>query len=424
MTTEPRLRSRLPPVFESLASLYGPADPAFRTLIVEAGDQWALPPSPAQEVDVLLWGRLGRNVRPSMDALPFAARRELAILRVRARPPAGLRLAELHRLPLVPRPGRIRRAIRAATLGGVLAELVRGDRPQRVIDAVALEAGAPSIGRGLRPSGDGSALGRLVLEDGTLAELRVSRVGHIKDPARGRDALLALAAGDVPLVPRPLRGGTTAGTAWATESVLTGEHVHALTRDLLDQIIRFLATLPAGPPGKRAVDDQLAEVAGIFPEHAAALRSVAATGERWGAALPPVLIHGDMWLNNVFVTDGRLTGVFDWDTWHPAGLPGTDLLNLLAAEARTQRGRDIGPLFVDGYWRSAEVLDALRPYFVARGLPFPDTAGLAAIAVGWWASRIAGSLHRARRLVDDPAWTRTNITDVLARFEELEPELG
>ena len=44
MTTERRLRSRLPPVFESLAYLYGPADPGFRTLIVEAGDRWAAAP--------------------------------------------------------------------------------------------------------------------------------------------------------------------------------------------------------------------------------------------------------------------------------------------------------------------------------------------------------------------------------------------
>ncbi len=424
MTGEGPLRSRLPPVFESLASLYGPADPGFQTLIVDAGDRWALPQSPPGEVDVLLWGRLGRNVRPSMNAIPFAARRELAILRVRAGPPSGLRLAELHRLPPVPRPGRIRQVIRAAALGGVLVELVRGDRPQRVIDAVALAAGAPSIGRGLRPSGDGSAVGRLVLKNGALAALRVCSVRHTKDPARGREALLTLAAADVPLVPKPIRGGTTAGAAWATESVLTGKHVQQLTPDLLDQITRFLAALPVGPSGQRAVDDQLAEVADVFPEHAAALRSVASAGARWGTSLPSVLIHGDMWLNNVFVADGRLSGVFDWDTWHPAGLPGTDLLSLLAAETRTQQGRDIGLLFVDDYWRSAEVLDALRPYFAARGLPFPDTVGLAAIAIGWWASRMAGSLHRARRVVDDPDWTRSNITDVLAKVDQLEQELG
>jgi Ser/Thr protein kinase RdoA (MazF antagonist) len=263
-----------------------------------------------------------------------------------------------------------------------------------------------------------------MLDDGTLAELRVSRVGHTKDPGRGREALLALAAADVPLVPKPLGGGTTAGAAWATESVLTGEHVHALTPDLLGQVTRFLAALPAGLPDRRAVDDQLVEVAGVFPEHAPALAHVAAAVARWGEAVPPVLIHGDMWLNNVFITDDRLSGVFDWDTWHPAGLPGTDVLNLLAANVRTQQGRDIGPLFVDDYWRSPEVRDALRAYFDARGMPFPDAAGLAAIAVGWWASRMAGSLHRARRDVDDPAWTRANIVDVLAKIEQLERELG
>jgi Phosphotransferase enzyme family len=424
MTTERVPRSRLPPVFESLAFLFGPASPGLETLIVEAGDGWALPPHPAPGIDVLIWGRLARNVRPSLNAIPFVARRELAILRVRARAPGGLRLAELHRLPPVSRPGRVRRGIRTVALGGVLAELTRGDRPERVIDAVAAAAGAPSIDHGLRPSGDGSALGRLVLDDGTLAELRVSRVGHTKDPARGREALLALAAADVALVPKPLRGGTTAGAAWATESVLTGEHVQALTPDLLDQVITFLAALPAGPSDRRAVDDQLTEVAGVFPEHAAALAHVAVASARWGASLPPVLIHGDMWLNNVFVRDDRLSGVFDWDTWHPAGLPGTDVLNLLAAEARTQEGRDIGQLLVEDYWRSTEVLDALGAYFGARGLPFPDTAGLAAIAVGWWASRIAGSLHRARRDVDDAAWTRRNITDALAKVEQLEREMG
>ena len=289
---------------------------------------------------------------------------------------------------------------------------------------MAVAAGAPSIGRGLRPSGDGSALGRLVLDDGTLAELRVSRIGHTKDPARGHAALQALAAADVHLVPKPLRGGTTAGAVWSTESVITGEHVHTLTPDLLSRITTFVAGLPEGPTEPRAVDDQLAEAATIFPEHAAALRGVADATRRWGASLPSVLVHGDMWLNNVFVTDGRLSGVFDWDTWHPAGLVGTDLLNLLAAEARTQQRRDFGPLLIDDYWRSPDVVEALRSYFHARGLPFPDQAGLAAIALGWWSSRLYGALHRATRLIDDPAWTARNLDAALAKVERLERELG
>ena len=423
--TEPRAsRSKVPPAFESLAYLYGPEDPAHGVQMVGAGDRWAMPRSPGPEVDVLLWGRLATNARPSPASISFATRREVAVMRLRGRPPGGLRLAELHRLPPVRRPGRLRSLIRGAALGGVLAEFVRGERPTRVIDAVAAAAGAASLGRGLRPSGDGSALGRLALDDGTLAELRVSRVGHTKNPARGHAALQVLAAAEVDLVPRPLGGGTTAGAVWSTESVITGEHVEALTPDLLRQITMFLAGLPDGPAQPLAVDDQLAEASVIFPEHAAAFRDVAAAARRWGASLPNVLVHGDMWLNNVFVTDGRLGGVFDWDTWHPAGLAGTDLLNLLAAEARTQQRRDIGPLLADDFWRSPEIVEALRPYFRARGLPFPDRAGLAALAVAWWSSRLYGALHRATRLIDDPAWTARNLDTALAKVERLEGELG
>jgi hypothetical protein len=424
MTDATPTRSRVPPAFGSLAYLYGPADPAPGVVVAEAGNGWVTPDDPDPDVDVLIWGRLARNERPSPTDAAFAARRELAIFLVRTRPPGGLHLAELHRLPPVRRPGLIRRRIRAVALGGVLAELVRGDRPERVIDAVASAAGAASIGRGLRPSGDGSALGRLVLDDGRLAELRVARVGHTKDPARGHEALLALAAAGVGRVPRPLGGGTTAGAVWSTESVIDGEHVHALTPELLDQITTFLAGLPEGPADRHAADDEIAEIAGFFPEHADALGRVADAARRWGGALPHVLVHGDMWLNNVFIDHGRLSGVFDWDTWHPAGLPGTDLLNLLAAEERTQRRRDIGPLLVSDYWRSPEVVDALRPYFDQLGLAFPDTAGLAAIAIGWWSSRIYGALHRATRLIDDPAWVARNVEAGLGRIERLERELG
>ena len=424
MTGEGPLRSRLPPVFESLASLYRPADPGFQTLIVDAGDRWAVPPPPAREVDVLLWGRLGRNVRPSMDAIPFAARRELAILRCGPARQAACDSPSFigcHRSRVRGASGRpsARPPSAGSSWSSSAATVLSVSWTRSRWRPVRRRSGTDCVPAATaRPSRGSSSTTARSPSCGSAA------VGHTKDPARGREALLALAEADVPLVPKPLRGGTTAGAAWATESVLTGEHVQQLTPDLLDQITRFLAALPAGPPGRRAVDDQLAEVADVFPEHGAALRSVAAAGARWGTSLPPVLIHGDLWLNNVFVEDGRLSGVFDWDTWHPAGLPGTDMLTLLAAETRTQQGRDIGPLFVDEYWRSAEVIDAFRPYFAARSLPFPDTAGLAAIAVGWWASRISGSLHRARRVVDDPAWTRTNITDVLAKVEQLERELG
>lgn len=434
MTADPTRRSRVPPAFPSLAYLYKPADPSVVTSVVEADGHWTPPAVPATEVDVLIWGRLARNARPGAGDVADGVRREMAIRRLGAVPPPGFRLAELHRLPPVRRPGRWRRPIRAFTLGGALAELVRSSdpdvqRPPRVIDAVVTAAGADPTGVRLRAAGDGSALARLEVDGGILAELRVAKAGHTKDPAKGHAGLVALEAAGVERVPRPLGGDISAGAAWSTETVVEGHHVQDLTPTLLEQVTGFAATLPttadSGASASRsALDDQLAAVADFFPEHAAALRDVAAAAARWGRSLEPVLVHGDLWLNNVFTEGDRLTAVFDWDTWHPAGLPGTDILNLLAAEARTRDRRDFGPLLTTDYWREPEVIDALRAYFGARDRAFPDAAGLAAIATGWWASRIAGALDRATRQVDDPAWTQRNIADVLPRFERLERELG
>jgi hypothetical protein len=76
------------------------------------------------------------------------------------------------------------------------------------------------------------------------------------------------------------------------------------------------------------------------------------------------------------------------------------------------------------FWRRPEVADAFKAYFRARDEPVPDAAGQAAIATGWWASRMAGALHRGLRFIDDPAWVRRNMDDALPRFERLVQELG
>ena len=306
MTGEGPLRSRLPPVFESLASLYGPADPGFQTLIVDAGRSMGAAAAPR-----------ARDRRPAVGP----ARPERAPLHGRdpVRGDAGnSRSCECGRV----RPaasdspsfiGCHRSRVRGASgrpsartaLGGVLVELVRGDRPQRVVDAVALAAGAPSIGRGLRPSGDGSALGAA-----RPRRRRARRAAGL--PGRTYQGSGPWSGG----APRPCRGGRPPGpetAPWRHDGRGgLGDRVgpDRGARAAVDSRPRSTRSPVSsrrcrpGPPGRRAVDDQLAEVADVFPEHGAALRAVAAAGARWGTSLPPVLIHGDLWLNNVFV-DGR-----------------------------------------------------------------------------------------------------------------------
>jgi len=93
---EPPRRSRVPPPFPALAYLYRPADPSIETAIVEADERWSLPARPANDVDVLLWGRLPLNRRPSARSISYASARELAVRRLRARDRKSTRLNSSH----------------------------------------------------------------------------------------------------------------------------------------------------------------------------------------------------------------------------------------------------------------------------------------------------------------------------------------
>lgn len=414
-----------PGPFASLAHLYRPADPVHRAAIVEATPSWRTV-RPVPDVDVVLWGRLPAGGGPTGRAIIAALRREVALTRARFGPPGGLRRGAVHRLPPpVWRPGRLRRLVRRAILGGAIVEFVRRERRRRVIDEVVAAAGATSLLTAIRPSGDGSALARLRLADGSPAELRMAPEGHRKDPLHGRAALLALEASAVDRVPRPLGVGRTAGVVWTTESVMVGRHASKLSSELLGEVIALCARFPPPPSaaGPSAVEDQLAEIGAVLPEHAPQLVELTRIAGSLADGMPRVLLHGDFWLNNLLVTDGHLAGVVDWDTWHPAGVPGVDLLTLLGAVEGARSRREFGDLVIASYWRSPAVADALRTYFGARHGEIPNARGLAAIAIGWWSARVFGSLYRRSRPTEDPSWIRTNLVDPLAWFIDLGRDL-
>jgi hypothetical protein len=421
--TEPSPDGVSPQIFPALAFLYGPADRGTRAQVVEQPEGWSAGVRADPDAEVILWGRMPARGRPSAGQAVRAMRRELALVRLCARPPAGFHVAAVHRLPPVRRPGRIRMAIRSATMCGLVVELIRDRRPRRVIDEVVRAAGATGRPR-LRPSGDGSALARLHRADGRPVELRVARTGHRKDPRRGRAALLTLEAAGVPCVPRAVDVGQTAGATWATESVVAGDHARELSRALLDEVVQLCARLPEMPGPPTSIRDHLREVGEVFPHHADALADIGGAATRWTGDLPAVLLHGDMWLNNLLVADGRLTGLIDWDTWHPGGVPGADLLSLVAAEVRTRFRQDVGELLVDGFWERGSMETVLHPYFRARGLPDPDRAGRASIAVAWWAGRIAGALGRVARPADDPSWVARNVDEPVHYLTRLAERLG
>jgi hypothetical protein len=127
--------------------------------------------------------------------------------------------------------------------------------------------------------------------------------------------------------------------------------------------------------------------------------------------------HGDLWAGNLLVERGVLRGVVDWDAWHPAAVPGTDLLHLLAMQEAVRRGRSLGELWRERPWEWAAFRQLTGGYWRALGLA-PNRDVREAVAWAWWANQVACSLARLPELAMDEQWLRRNVEVVLTAFEE------
>jgi aminoglycoside phosphotransferase (APT) family kinase protein len=125
-----------------------------------------------------------------------------------------------------------------------------------------------------------------------------------------------------------------------------------------------------------------------------------------------VLGHGDLWSENLLVSDGRLTGVVDWDGWHPSAVPGVDLLHLVGIARVFAARRTIAGLVADGAWRDASLARPMAAYWRALDVE-PTDALLEVVALAWWAARLDRELARAPRDAEQPDWLRRHVTPVL-----------
>ena len=381
---------------------------AFATLLlpVEGGtflpadDRWT-PPGRWPAADVVLWGAAPRDVGAPRDAARRAARREAAIARLRARPPAGWRVAQVHRLaPGAARRDRIGRTVRRALGGGALVELHRrGARPPARITTVLARAGYrhPSADWHLGPGGallgfvEGPS-GRAVTRAALLGPAGPGTVDH------GADGLTAVAGLD--LAPRLIARGHDDGVTWSIEQAVAGAPPRELTPALVARLAARWAQLPTSGAPPTAPDQDVAAIVRHLPDRATSL-SVVAAAARSGAG-GSVLRHGDLWAGNVLVDgDARLVAVVDWDNWHDAAVPGSDLLQLLATERRHEARIGLGGVWRQRPWRDDDVRRHL-------GDVDPDAA-----AAAWWATEVAGSLQRDPSLADDERWVTENVDAVL-----------
>jgi hypothetical protein len=295
-------------------------------------------------------------------------------------------------------------------LGGAAVELSAAANASRLIDVVLSDAGVTDP-TGLRVSSGGAVVvvGRDL--DGRRVLARLASEGGGADPAIAAGALDALGAGGSPRIPRLLRRGVLRGVSWTVETLLEGRRPDRLDLRVGREAAALLARFPRaeGPPTSLAED--LAEIARLAPSRASALRQLVNTFAQ--PDLPAVLRHGDLWVGNLLVRRGSLTGVIDWDAWHSRGVPGADLLELFASAERLRAHRPLGVVWRERPWRSPGFAAFSHEYGRGFGLD-PTAEEWEIVGLAWWAAKVAGTLRRLPERAEDERWLADIVDPVLA----------
>src|SRR5439155_22587256 len=117
---------------------------------------------------------------------------------------------------------------------------------------------------------------------------------------------------------------------------------------------------------------------------------------------------GDLWRANLLQRSGHLCGVVDWDSWHPSGMPGADLLHLMGMEEAGRTRSALGKVWLRRPWRSDSFHRLTAGYWSHLAIaPSPglyEAAGLA-----WWAAHVATALRRFPGLAGDAMWLGRNV---------------
>ena len=392
-------------IFERLASLLLPAEGGGR--IVETDERWR--GESLGEGEVVVWGRPPLPSGVGFGAARrFAGDRRRALVRLRRRPPRGLRVVDsVWWMPPEIARSRVKQPLKNALAAGAALTLSPGERPRRVLDAAWGDAGLGAAPSEPRPSSGGSV--RVEVDDESSI-FRAGPAGSPVDPVRAAEGLRALEGAGIESVPRALRSGATAGAGWAVESRLSGTRPERLDEDLVAEVVELVARLPADPGPPRALEEDRQKVISHLPGAAASLDALLSAHVDAIAEMPGRLRHGDLWAGNLLVEEGRLRGVVDWDAWHPSGVPGTDLVHLLGT-AEGARG-SLGGRFARRFWLGEGFRSASAPYWEAVGVsPGPEV--LDAIGVAWWVGQIAANLERLPHLAASDAWMDANVRSVL-----------
>lgn len=407
------LTSILPP-FERYAFPLLSADGSETTHVVDVGRSWGHDVD--FDMDVIVCGRPPlRSVRGVGQALQNARGRSRFKRRLQVEPPAGYRLD--HFQELVP-PGAgigVMAGVRARLLGGAVARLVRGSSPS-LLDKLREAAGDRGQGSAYHAPGDGSAVARIDRQDGP-AFLRLGWRDAGIDLDRIARALQLLEGSSVRHSPRLLQRGELQRVSWVAESVLPGSRPASITPRLVEQVAGFCSDLPraSGPPS--APREELDLLQQTFPQWESAFDRALHEIEVVEEGVTGVMRHGDFWRGNLLVQHGELTGVIDWDAWHHAGFPGSDLVHFCLGETkRGARSRQLGEIWLDGSWLRGPFASVLRSYWEAMEI-HPSNEIVRAAGLAWWTCWVAQSVVRHPPRARDARWVAGNVRCVVDQLE-------
>jgi hypothetical protein len=366
----------------------------------------------------LVWGRLANG---SQHPVRQAVERELDLRALRAALPQRLHVAAVHRLPA---PGA-RAGVRGWACGtlraGLVVEVAPPDAGPRILDAVAQVAGAERLERPVQAGAGGTVLVRARMASGVRGLLRVTRAGTSGDPAEQAETLERLANARVPLAPRPLGRGVVAGASWTAEKLLPGHRPRRVTPDLVHKAALACGRLPISDAVPTAPVDDLLGAAAALPSYAADLRRLADRVRSRLDDIPAVQRHGDLWAGNLLVDRGRLTGIVDWDAAHSSGVPGADLVQLVATDVRRRRRLPLGQAVLELPWRASTFTAATAEYWWALDIA-PRRALLDVAGIAWWASEIHHTLVRFPQRRTDERWVAENVAAVLEGLDRRRPD--
>jgi Ser/Thr protein kinase RdoA (MazF antagonist) len=137
--------------------------------------------------------------------------------------------------------------------------------------------------------------------------------------------------------------------------------------------------------------------------------------------IPAVQRHGDLWAGNLLVDRGRLTGIVDWDAAHSSGVPGADLVQLVATDVRRRRRLPLGQAVLELPWRASTFTAATAEYWWALDIA-PRRALLDVAGIAWWASEIHHTLVRFPQRRTDELWVAENVAAVLEGLDRRRPD--